>query len=263
MSNLTQPALDEARIDRPGRASNILAVVRLHLVNRYSVFAVPWMIMAGIFVVNVAIWWIIFASVSNEADRMDARDGLEYSGALFYIFVYMLVLGIQSVAYTFPFALGFSVTRRDFWLGSALTFIALSAFFSACLTVLASIEVATHGWGLGGTMFASFYFGGADASWIERFGLYFASYLFFYFVGATIATIYQRWRNNGMLVVFGTLGLVMIAGIALVSFTNSWPSVGAWFDSNGPSGVIAWSLVPTVIAAITGYFILRRATPKN
>ncbi|SKA94733.1 hypothetical protein SAMN06295879_1982 [Agreia bicolorata] len=263
MSTLTQPTLDEARIDRPGGASNILAVVRLHLVNRYSVFAVPWMIMGGIFVVNVAVWWIIFASVSSEADRADARDGITYSGALFYIFVYMLVLGIQAVAYTFPFALGFSVTRRDFWLGSALTFIALSAVYSAGLTILAAIEVATDGWGLGGTMFASFYFGGADASWIERFGLYFATYLFFYFVGAAIATIYQRWRNNGMLALFGTLGIVLIAGIALVSFTSSWPAVGAWFDTNGPSGVIAWSLAPTVVAAITGYFILRRATPKN
>lgn len=263
MSTVTHPTLDQADIDRPGRASNILAVVRLHLVNRYSVFAVPWMIMGGIFVVNVAIWWIIFASVSSEADRADARDGLEFSGALFYIFVYMLVLGIQAVAYTFPFALGFSVTRRDFWLGSALTFVALSAVYSAGLTILADIEVATDGWGLGGSMFATFYFGGADASWIERFGLYFATYLFFYFVGAAIATIYQRWRNNGMLALFGTLGLVLIAGIALVSFTNSWPAVGAWFDTSGPSGVIAWSLVPTVVAAITGYFILRRATPKN
>lgn len=263
MSTVTQAAVDEPRADREAAGNRILAVVRLHLVNRYSVFAVPWMIMGGIFLVNVAIWWIIFASVSDEADRADARAGIAYSGALFYIFVYMLVLGIQAVAFTFPFALGFSVTRRDFWLGSALTFVALSAAYSAGLTVLAAIEVATGGWGLGGTMFAGFYFGGADASWIERFGLYFATYLFFYFVGAAIATIYQRWRNNGMLALFGTLGLLLIIGIALVSFTGSWPSVGAWFDSNGPTGVIAWSLVPTVVAAVTGYVVLRRATPKN
>ncbi|KQO08706.1 hypothetical protein ASF06_11200 [Agreia sp. Leaf244] len=263
MSTVTRTEPTEPLADGHDAGSRILSVVRLHLVNRYSVFAVPWMIMGGIFIVNVTIWWIIFASVTNESDRADARDGIAYSGALFYIFVYMLVLGIQAVAYTFPFALGFSVTRRDFWLGSALTFVALSAVYSAGLTILAAIEVATDGWGLGGTMFASYYFGGADASWIERFGLYFATYLFFYFVGAAIATIYQRWRNNGMLALFGTLGLVLIAGIALVSFTNSWPAVGAWFDSNGPSGVIAWSLVPTVVAAVTGYFILRRATPKN
>ena len=263
MTTITDSARTEPRPAREQAGNRILSIVRLHLVNRYSVFVVPWLIMAVIFLVNLAIWWIIAASVTDEAGRADAQDGLEYSGAAFYIFVYMLVLGIQAVAYTFPFALGFSVTRRDFWLGSALTFVFLSAAYSAVLTVLATIEVATNGWGLGGTMFASYYFGGADASWIERFGLYFATYLFFYFVGASIATIYQRWRNNGMLAVFGTLGLALIASIALVSFTSSWPAVGAWFDTNGPSGVIAWSLVPTVVAAITGYFILRRATPKN
>jgi hypothetical protein len=263
MSTATETTLSDSRVGRDDAGNRILAVVRLHVANRYSVFAVPWMIMGGIFLINVAIWWIIFASVSSEADRADARDGIAYSGALFYIFVYMLVLGIQAVAFTFPFALGFSVTRRDFWLGTSLTFVTLSAAYSAGLTVLAAIEVATDGWGLGGTMFATFYFGGEDASWLERFGLYFATYLFFYFVGAAIATIYQRWRNNGMLVLFGTLGLVLVAGIALVSFTNSWPSVGAWFASNGPTGVIAWTLVPTAVAAVTGYFILRRATPKN
>ena len=161
-TSIAQTSFDTASQGPP--RGRVLAVTRLHLVNRLSAFGVPWMILGFIFIVNLAIWWIIFASVTDEADRADARDGLAYSGALFYIFVYMLVLGIQAVAFTFPFALGFSVTRRDFWLGSALTFIALSAAYSAGLTILATIEVATDGWGLGGTMFASYYFGGADAS---------------------------------------------------------------------------------------------------
>jgi hypothetical protein len=263
MSTITQAARDEPQAVSTSAGNRILAVVRLHLVNRYSVFAVPWMIMGGIFLLNLAIWWIIFASVTSEADRADARNGIAYSGAIFYIFVYMMVLGVLAVAFTFPFALGFSVTRRDFWLGSTLTFVGLSAAYSVALTVLAAIETATGGWGLGGSMFAGFYFGGADASWIERFALYFETYLFFYFVGAASATIYQRWRTNGMLVLFGSLAVVLVVGTALVSFSNSWPQVGAWFASNGPSGVIAWSVIPTVIAAITGYFVLRRATPKN
>ena len=235
--------------------TRIWNVVRLHLVNRWTYIVLPWIILGTAFAMTLAIWMIL---------RSVGVTGIGVaSGAVGSIFIYLMVAAIMSINLTFPFALGFSVTRRDFWLGSALTFITLSAVYSAGLTILAAIEVATDGWGLGGTMFASFYFGGADASWLERFGLYFATYLFFYFVGAAIATIYQRWRNNGMLALFGTLGLVLIAGIALVSFTNSWPAVGAWFDSNGPSGVIAWSLVPTVVAAVTGYFILRRATPKN
>lgn len=263
MSTVSQTTVDEPRADRETAGNRILAVVRLHLINRYSVFAVPAIILAGMLIVDLAIWSIILAAQPESADRSEIREGLTYVGAIFYIFVYMLVIGIQAVAFTFPFALGFSVTRRDFWLGSALTFVLLSATYSAVLTALAAIETATNGWGLEGSMFASVYFGGFEAGWPMRFFLYFATFLLCFFVGATIATIYQRWRNNGMLVLFGTLGLVLIAGIALVSFTSSWPSVGAWFDTNGPTGVIAWSLVPTVVAAITGYFILRRATPKN
>jgi hypothetical protein len=263
MSTITQAARNEPQAVPVDAGNRILAVVRLHLVNRYSVFAVPVMVLAGILVVDLAIWSIIFSTQPEGSDRAATRDALTYVGAVFYIFIYMLVLGIQAIAFSFPFALGFSVTRRDFWLGSSLTFILLSAVYSAYLTLLAAIETATNGWGLGGSLFATVYFGGFEAAWSTRFGLYFAAFLFSFFVGAVIATIYQRWRNNGMLVLFGTLGVLLVIGIALVSFTSSWPAVGAWFDSNGPTGVIAWSLVPTAVAAITGYFILRRATPKN
>ncbi|MCU1543529.1 MAG: hypothetical protein JWM50_1394 [Microbacteriaceae bacterium] len=29
------------------------------------------------------------------------------------------------------------------------------------------------------------------------------------------------------------------------------------------NGVIAWTLLPTLLAAVAGYFVLRRATPRN
>lgn len=241
----------------------IVAVMRLHLVNRFSVFGLPWLILGFIFVVNLIIWWIIFSSVNDSADRADVQDGLQYSGASFYIFVYMMVVGIQAIALTFPFALGYSVTRREFWLGSSLTFVALSAFYSAGMTVLAAIEEATNGWGFGGRMFTALYFGGDGMQWWERFFLFFATFLFFFFVGAAVATIYQRWRVNGMLVFFAALVLVLVGLVALVTFTQNWPAVGAWFAEAGAQGVVAWSLVPTVLSAVVGYFILRRTTPKN
>ena len=50
--------------------------------------------------------------------------------------------------------------------------------------------------------------------------------------------------------------------VAEATFTDSWPSVGAWLVQNGAVGVAAWSIVPTLLAAVTGFFILRRATPK-
>jgi hypothetical protein len=243
--------------------SRIIAVMRLHLVNRFSVLVLPWMILGFIFLVNLAIWWIIFTSVTDPADRADASEGLQYSGASFYIFVYMMVVGVQAIAMTFPFALGYSVTRRDFWLGTALNFVLLSAIYSAGMTILAQLEELTGGWGFGGRMFTALYFGGPDVAWFERFFLFFVTFLFFFFVGAAVATIYQRWRVYGMVAFFAGLTVVVVVAVGLLTFTQSWPAVGEWFADTGASGVVAWSLVPTAISALVGYLLLRRATPKN
>lgn len=246
-----------------GSGSRVVPVLRLHLVNRFSMLALPWIILGFIFLVNLAIWWIVMSAVGPEADRAEVQEGLQWSGASFYIFVYMLVLGVQAIAYTFPFALGYSTTRRDFWLGTALTFVLQSALFAAGMTVLAFIEVATDGWGLGGRMFTTLYFGGDEMPWYGRFFLFFAAFLFFFFVGALAATIYQRWRVNGMLIFFGALTVALVGSAALITFGEAWGSVGTWFAETGAAGVVAWSLVPTALAALAGYAVLRRATPKS
>jgi len=262
MTTTIGPAAVAPQTARTG-GSRVVAVLRLHLVNRFSVFVVPWMIMGFIFLVNLAIWWVIAAAVTDPADRADAQEGLQYSGASFYIFVYMMVMAIQAIALTFPFALGYSVTRRDFWLGTALSFVVQAALYSGAMTVLAVIEVATNGWGLGGRMFTALYFGGADAPWFERFFLFFATFLFFFFIGALIATVYQRWRLNGMLVFFGALVLALVGAVVFTTLSDGWPAVGAWFVHTGATGVVAWSLVPTAVAALAGFALIRRTTPKN
>ncbi|MFB2555204.1 hypothetical protein [Herbiconiux liangxiaofengii] len=249
----------------PGAAGRgrIVPVARLHVVNRLQVFIIPAAILLFILFVNLVIWWLILRAVTDPADRADTLEGLQYSGASFYVFVYAIVLGAQAVAFAFPYALGMSVTRRDFWLGSALAFVGLSALYSAFITVLAMIEQATDGWGLGGRMFTVLYFGGEDAPWFQRFLVFFAVFLFCFFVGAAVATIYQRWRVNGMLVFFAGLTLVLLGAVALVTLTDSWPLVGTWLADTGAVGIAAWSLVPTLVAAVVGFLVLRRSTPKG
>lgn len=242
----------------PGR---ILAVFRLHFANPSTTIGVPWMIMAIILAVNVAIWWIIFTSVVTAEDRADASEGMEFSGASFFIFVYMMVVAIQAIAITFPFALGYGVTRRDYYLGSSLAFVALSAGYAIALTILAELEKATGGWGFGGHMFTARYYGAGE--WYQYLFVFFTLFLFFFFAGAAIATIYARWRMYGMIALFGALALLIVGGLALIAYTQSWGAVGEWFVAMGFIGVIAWTLVPTAISAVTGYLVLRKATPKN
>jgi len=241
--------------------NRLLAIVRLHFVSPMTTIVVPWMILGFIFLVNLAIWAIIFSSVTDAQDRNDAQEGLSWSGASFYIFVYMLFVAIQAINLTFPFAQGYGVTRRDFYVGTSIYFVLLSAMYAAGLTVLSLIEDATDGWGLGGHMFTSVYFGVGE--WYVRFGLFFTIFAFFFFVGAAFAAVYVRWRANGMIALWAAITLLIVALIALVTLTDSWPAVGTWFVDTGVNGVILWSLLPTALAAITGFFVLRKATPRN
>ena len=249
-----RPAVGGSSLNR------ILAVVKLQFTNPWGVLILPWIIMLTILVMNIAIWWIIMTAAGSEANRADVREGLEYGGAGSYIFVYMLVVAVQAISGYFPFALGYSVTRRNYYLGITAFFVILSVIFTAGMSVLGAIEQATDGWGLGGRMFTSVYFG---EDWLQRGFAYFTLLLFFFFVGSTVAAIYVRYKATGMTFFWVGLSVLLVALGALITLTESWGAVGEFFANAGLVGSYAWSLVLTAIAAISGYLVLRRATPKS
>lgn len=251
MTAVAAPAVQSSRSEA-GR--HILAVVRLLFVNKTQLIYVPLLGQVGVFLLNYAIWVIIRAADGRTAH-------LQYSGALGYIYVFALVVAVQVILRTFPFSLGFGVTRRDFYLGAATTFVILSVLFSAVVTVLSVFEIATNGWGVGGRLFAPAYF--TSSSWLLRFVLYVCIFLFMFFVGAVVATFYMRWRAFGVIAFFFAFAVVLVGGIALATLTHEWPAVGQWFANNGIVGTVLWTLVPTAIAAIGGFLVLRRATPKS
>jgi hypothetical protein len=239
----------------------ILAVTRLHFVNKIAILYTPLLVLVVIFLLNYAIWWIIIVAGNLPISHSAATSHLGYTGAVSYIFVYALVIAVQAISRTFPFSLGFGVTRRDFYLGTALAFVLLSIVLSAVLTVMSVIEIATNGWGVQGYMFSPLYF--TNTSWFLRFLMYFLAFLFAIFIGAGAASMYVRWRAIGVIAFFVILAVILVGATALITFEDQWPALGNWFVTEGAFGVTAWTLVPTVIAGIAGFFILRRATPKN
>jgi len=254
MTTIAHPAAASSRSSEP--LHHVLAVTRLLFVNKVQIIYTPLIALGGIFLLNLAIWWIIIIASGNTG-----VNHLGYSGAASYIYVYAIIIAVQVILRTFPFSLGFGVTRRNFYLGAVVAFLLLSVGFAAVLTIMSSIEIATHGWGVGGRMFAPLYF--TNAFWLARFAMYFLVFLFCLFVGSVIATIYLRWRALGITVFFALLAIVIVAAIAEVTIGHQWPSIGSWFRTTGTLGVVAWTLVPSVIAAFGGFFVLRRTTPKS
>jgi hypothetical protein len=118
-------ATADERIAAPDAFTRIRNVARLHFANPWNMVVVPWMIIGFVFVVNLAIWIIIHAA----SDGSTSLAGTKWAGSTFYIFVYFIVVAVQAMNRTFAFALGYSATRRDYYLGTALAFTVQSASF--------------------------------------------------------------------------------------------------------------------------------------
>jgi hypothetical protein len=251
-------------VERPAATpfSRITRVIKLHLVNPWTTVIMPWIVIAAIFALSYAIWLIVYASVA-DGDKGNVSEGLQYSGASTWIFVYMFVVAVQAMNLTFPLALGYGSTRRNFYLGTAVTFGLLSLMWSIGLTILSGLETATHGWGIGGRMFTAIYFGGDESPLLQRFVIFFCLTLFSYFVGSAGAAVWVRWRATGLIVFFFTIGVLLIGAVALVGLTDNWPAVGTSLEAAGAFGIALWLLIPAVVSALAGYFILRRATPRS
>jgi len=237
----------------------ITSVAKLHFANPWTTLGLPWIILGVIFVGMLTIWWLIYSAI-DPADRAGALEGTQFSGSSFFIYIYMMVVAIQAISITFPFALGYGVTRRDYYLGSALAFVVLAVIYTAGLTLISAAETMTGGWGMGVTIFAPVYFGAGIA---ERIFVQFVAFLFFLFFGSAIAAVWVRWKATGVTMFFIVVAALLVGLIALATFTGSWSAVGARLVDLGVLGVAAWSLVLTAISGVAGFTLLRRATPRN
>lgn len=244
-------------------ARRLANVVRLHLANPFTIFFTPLLILGLIFLVNWVIWWLIWLAAPSDSESVEnVSAGFQFSGASLWIFIYMMIVAIQAMNLTFPFALGFGSTRRDFSLGSAVTFAGLSAFYALLFMSLAAIESATGGWGVHGAMFNSIYFD-LSAPWAVRLFHVFAGFAFFFAIGTVFGAVYVRWRARGLILFFAALTLVLVGGAALATLTGSWGVIGDFFVTIGFTGGFAVGLVIAVVAGVAGHLVLRHATPRS
>jgi hypothetical protein len=255
MSATTAVAAGTQRTEVRSRAHEIWRTVRLHSVTPSVFFGIPWLILGGAWAVTM-----IVAIILRGAGVPDDVDGFRYSWAVLSPQWYLVVVGVQAIAYTCSFALGFGATRRDFWLGTSLMFVLVSIEMAAAIATLVQVEKATDGWWIGAGMFDALWYG--QQGWLVDFYTTFALQLLVLFIGASVTTVYLRWRMRGMLILFSSAVALVLVLVAGFTFTESWTAAFDWFASIGIVGIFTVVLAKALGWAVVGYFVIRRATPR-
>ena len=231
--------------------NRVVAAARLHLIHPMVSLGIAWLVTGISFAINWAICY--FADLQH-------LPGTDFTGGVLSLYITVAVVYVQAVTQTLPFAMGMSVSRRTFYLGTALMGGAQALGYGIVLAALTAIEGATDGWGVGLQFWAP---AGLD---VDNFALQVlvsgAPMLAFIACGAGIGVVHKRWGNAGT---WGLLlgSLVVIGGLAvLVTALGTWAQVGQWFaDRSVLTLAVALPAALAVVLAGLTWTGLRRTVP--
>lgn len=123
-----------------------LNVTRLQMNKPDVTFLVPAVIVVLVLVVTMLIAFALQRGGLDPA-AADYADGARMNmGMVWSLPGFLIYLGVQAVATTFPFALALGATRRAHVLGTALANVITAVYVALIMVALLGIELATGHW---------------------------------------------------------------------------------------------------------------------
>jgi hypothetical protein len=225
-----------------------VTVIRYHLVQRFNYIILPWAVLAFVFGLDAIILSLTPAGHSSH----------RYVGGLASIFLVVCILGGQSVAQALPYGLALGLSRRTYYLGTALLAVGLAAVVSTVATIGQVIERATGGWGMRMGFFRVPYI--LDGSWYLTWLTCFVVLTLLYVYGMWFGLVYRRWSLPGLAAfVAGQLTVGAVAAVA-VTGVHAWHDVGRFFTALSAAGLTGLLAALTVVLMAGGLTTMRRLT---
>ncbi|CRK83046.1 hypothetical protein [Neobacillus massiliamazoniensis] len=225
---------------------NRIATVMKILNKDNTWFIVPWcFVLLPAFLINLAIALII-----------RPENGF-YTGALSSIFIVMMINGMYTLTQSFPFALGLSIRRTDFLLGTVMTVAVVCLGSTGVLSALSFLEGA-GGWGIGMHFFNLPYL--SNGSLVERWWTLFATAFHMTFLGFFIVAIYRRFGRTGQFAFFTVIFLGGSVLGFLCTYYGWWTNIFHWLTGNSAAQLASWLFVVAVIYVLLSFLMIRKAT---
>ncbi|SOD99998.1 hypothetical protein [Blastococcus haudaquaticus] len=230
--------------------NRVLQAARLHLFNPLVMLGVPWLVVGISFAINVVIWHLTPAG----------EDDGGFTGGVLALYFTVLVMFVQSVTQLLPFAMGISISRRTFYLGTALVVVVQSLLYGVAIAVLVAIENGTGGWGAGMSYWAPGPFE------VDNFFLQILAsgvpMMAFAFAGVGSGIVHKRWGQAGTwwLII---VSMLVFGGLAiLVTWLGAWADIASWFaDQSIVTLTVGIPAVVALLSALVAYPGIRRVVP--
>ncbi|QDQ98661.1 hypothetical protein [Tomitella fengzijianii] len=228
--------------------SRALAVTRMNS-RQWMLFAMPWAIVLVVTWAHAAILAIVRSQGVEIPD-----EGFNGVGSTLFFFSVAMFASITTQH--FPFAMGLGVTRRDFYLGTALTSLCTGVVNGVLVLIFAQIERATDGYTVHLEVLSVVY-RITDSPALVFFSMVLVT-MAFAALGVFAGVVYLKWRANGMFTAALILALVAAVAALLITWQRGWPAVGRFFVDT-PVAVLLLA-VPAVLGVLlfgAGYRMMR------
>ncbi|WP_312473129.1 hypothetical protein [Neobacillus sp.] len=226
--------------------NRISTVMKIHAKDKLMWFIVPWC------------FALIPAFLINLLGGLILRpENGFYTGGLSSIFFLMMLVGISTLTKSFPFALGLSIRRTDFFLGTVMMVAIVCLGNSVVLSALSFVE-GDWGWGVGLHFFNLPYL--SDGSLAERWWTLFATAFHITFLGFFNTAIFRRFGRTGLFVLFP---VILIAGSVigfLCTYFGWWTDIVNWLSGHSAAQLASWLFVVAVIYVLLSFLMIRKAT---
>jgi hypothetical protein len=224
-----------------------IKVGRYHLTNRLILW-IPWAALAFSLAINL----VIFAAVPDSAVPTPHTWGIAT------IFVFLFISGLFSSTRLLPFALALGLTRRAYFIGTALFDLALAAVDGLGLTLLQALERGTGGWGENVNFFRVPWI--LDGPWYLTWLTSFVLLALVFVYGIWYGLVYRRWNLIGLLA-FGAAQVTVVAAVAVIAtWTHTWGDLGDFFGTLSAAGFTGVLAVLVAVLLAGGFSTMRRVT---
>jgi hypothetical protein len=242
--------------------STLVKVARYHLVQPFQYLLLTWIVLAFTFVVNVVIFGVtpVRQHMVPTANGLVSAAGMDgrYTGALSSFFLIFLVLGVQSIGRSLPFGLALGVSRRSYYMGTALLAVVLACADGLALAALQAIERATGGWGVQMGFFRVPYL--LNGPWYQTWLTSFVGLALLFVYGMWFGIVYRRWSLVGTLAFIAAQVTVLLGAALVITWAHGWTGVGHFFTGLTIAGLTGLLAVLAVALLAGGHATIRRAT---